>query len=100
MGKRAHRIRITNERFNIMNPSSNMIRHAFKVTYPDRRERSVEKDSVDVKDHKLLMFQEITGLISTWCTSIVEQADWDLERALKLFIQKNAANEIPDKAIA
>ncbi|KAH8296249.1 hypothetical protein KR054_003636 [Drosophila jambulina] len=100
ISKGAHRIRITNERFNIMNPSHKMIKSAFKVSYQDDRERSAEKDSVDAKDYKLLMFQEITGLISTWCTAIVEQADWDLERALKLFIQKSAANEIPDQAIA
>ncbi|XP_017029925.1 nuclear RNA export factor 2 [Drosophila kikkawai] len=99
ISKGARRIRITNERFNIMNPSQKMIRSAFKVNYPDHTAEK-EKDSVDTKDYKLLIFQEITGLISPWCTSIVEQADWDLERALKLFIQKNAANEIPDQAIA
>nr|6OPF_A Chain A, Nuclear RNA export factor 2, Panoramix fusion [Drosophila melanogaster]6OPF_B Chain B, Nuclear RNA export factor 2, Panoramix fusion [Drosophila melanogaster]6OPF_D Chain D, Nuclear RNA export factor 2, Panoramix fusion [Drosophila melanogaster]6OPF_F Chain F, Nuclear RNA export factor 2, Panoramix fusion [Drosophila melanogaster] len=59
-----------------------------------------EEDSLDVKDHKLLLFQEVTGLISTWVTSIVEEADWDFERALKLFIQKNADHEIPDLAFA
>jgi len=53
-----------------------------------------------VKDHKLLLLQEVTGLISTWVTSIVEEADWDYERALKLFIQKNADHEIPDLAFA
>jgi len=71
-----------------------MIQNAFSVHYPDPSERSVEEDSLDVKDHKLLLFQEVTGLISTWCTSIVEEAEWNFERALKIFIQKNAASEL------
>ncbi|KAH8364479.1 hypothetical protein KR084_007260 [Drosophila pseudotakahashii] len=100
LGKRARRLKITNERLHIMSPSKNMTRNAFSVHYPDPSERSVEKDCLDVKDHKLLLFQEVTGLISTWCTSIVEQADWDFERALKLFVQKNADQEIPDFAFA
>ncbi|XP_017043386.1 LOW QUALITY PROTEIN: nuclear RNA export factor 2 [Drosophila ficusphila] len=100
LGKRARRLKITNERLNIMRPSTNMIRNAFSVQYPDPSEHPREDDSLDVKDHKLLLFQEVTGLISTWCTSIVEQADWDFERALKLFIQKNQDQEIPDLAFA
>ncbi|XP_070070517.1 nuclear RNA export factor 2 [Drosophila takahashii] len=100
LGKRARRLKITNERLHITSPSKNMIRNAFSVHYPDPSERTVKEDCLDVKDHKLLLFQEVTGLISTWCTSIVEQADWDFERALKLFVQKNADQEIPDFAFA
>ncbi|XP_017081163.2 nuclear RNA export factor 2 isoform X2 [Drosophila eugracilis] len=100
LGKRARRLKITNERLNILNPSKNMIRKAFSVSYPDSSERPVEEDSLDVKDHKLLLFQEVTGLTSPWCTSIVEQAEWDFERALKLFIKKNADHEIPDLAFS
>jgi len=70
------------------------------VNFPDPSEHQAEEDSLDVKDHKLLLLQEVTGLISTWVTSIVEEADWDYERALKLFIQKNADHEIPDLAFA
>ncbi|XP_017128516.1 nuclear RNA export factor 2 isoform X2 [Drosophila elegans] len=100
LGRRARRLKITNERLNIMKPSSSMIKNAFSVNYPDPSDRLLEEDSLDVKDHKLLLFQEVTGLISTWCTSIVEEAEWDFERALKLFIQKNADKEIPDVAFA
>ncbi|XP_016980704.1 nuclear RNA export factor 2 isoform X2 [Drosophila rhopaloa] len=102
LGKRARRLKITNERLNIMKPSNNMIRNAFSVNYPNPSERecTLEEDSLDVKDHKLILFQEVTGLISTWCTSIVEEAEWDFERAMKLFIQKNEDNEIPDLAFA
>ncbi|XP_033157980.1 nuclear RNA export factor 2 isoform X2 [Drosophila mauritiana] len=100
LGKRARRLKIANERLHITNPSKTAIRNAFSVNFPDLSERQVEEDSLDVKDHKLLLFQEVTGLISTWVTSIVEEADWDFERALKLFIQKNADHEIPDLAFA
>ncbi|EDW94831.1 nuclear RNA export factor 2 [Drosophila yakuba] len=100
LGKRARRLKIANERLHIMNPSKTLMRTAFSVNYPDSSERHVEEDSLDVKDHKLLLFQEVTGLISTWVTAIVEEADWDFERALKLFIQKNADHEIPDLAFA
>lgn len=100
LGKRARRLKITNEILHITNPSKIMIQNAFSVHYPDPSERSVEEDSLDVKDHKLLLFQEVTGLISTWCTSIVEEAEWNFERALKIFIQKNAASEIPSIAFA
>ncbi|KAH8378751.1 hypothetical protein KR009_001212 [Drosophila setifemur] len=101
LGKKARRMKITNERFNIMNPSNNMIRHAFKVIYPVKKDAPpAEEDSLDVKDHKLILFKEVTCLISTWCTSIVEEAEWDFERALMLFIQKNVNNEIPDIAFA
>ncbi|EDW41772.1 nuclear RNA export factor 2 [Drosophila sechellia] len=100
LGKRARRLKIANERLHITNPSKTAIRNAFSVNFPDLSKRQVEEDSLDVKDHKLLLFQEVTGLISTWVTSIVEEADWDFERALKLFIQKNADHEIPDLAFA
>ncbi|KAH8259653.1 hypothetical protein KR026_008245, partial [Drosophila bipectinata] len=100
LGKSGRRLKITNERFNVMNPSKMMVRNAFKVSHSTQDENSSHKSDLDVKDHKLLLFQEVTGLISTWCTSIVEAAEWDFEEALKLFLKKNEANEIPDIAFA
>lgn len=83
-----------------MNPSKTMVRNAFKVSHSTQDKILDHKSDLDVKDHKLLLFQEVTGLISTWCTSIVEAAEWDFEEALKLFLRKNEANEIPDIAFA
>ncbi|EDV40464.1 uncharacterized protein Dana_GF10521 [Drosophila ananassae] len=100
LGKSARRLKITNERFNIMNPSKTMVRNAFKVSHLTHDKILDHKSELDVKDHKLLLFQEVTGLISTWCTSIVEAAEWDFEEALKLFLKKNEANEIPDIAFS
>ncbi|KAH8286911.1 hypothetical protein KR018_009044, partial [Drosophila ironensis] len=100
LGKMARRLKITNERFNVMNPSSNMIKNAFKVERPMKKEPSADENSVDVKDHKLRLFQEVTGLINTWCTMIVEEAGWDFEKALRLFVKKAKDKQIPDQAFA
>lgn len=90
-------MKIINERFNIMNPSPKQQRDAFKfVELPLDQEL---EETVDVKEHKLYIFQEITGLRPKWCTRIVqEEANWDFQLALEQFLRMETANELPDEA--
>ncbi|XP_034480593.1 nuclear RNA export factor 2 [Drosophila innubila] len=104
VGKRVRRMKIINERFNIMNPTKKQERDAFKfselpneATVKDEN----EEDSVDVKEHKLLLFQEITGLRPRWCTRIVqEEANWNFELALEQFLRMESDKELPNDAFA
>ncbi|EDW68602.1 nuclear RNA export factor 2 [Drosophila virilis] len=101
VGKRARSMKIINERFNIMNPSPKQQRDAFKfVELPMDQELSMPvEETVDVKEHKLYIFQEITGLRPKWCTRIVqEEANWDFQLALEQFLRMETANELPDDA--
>ncbi|KAH8395304.1 hypothetical protein KR222_008569, partial [Zaprionus bogoriensis] len=102
VGKCARRMKIINERLNIMNPTKKQERDGFRFYELPKEPPSVEQeDNVDVKEHKLHIFQEITGLRPRWCTRIVqEEADWNFERALEQFLRMEAANELPDDAFA
>jgi len=87
-----------------MNPTKKQERDAFKFgTLP--KDATAEEDdndqSVDVKEHKLLIFQEITGLRPRWCTRIVqEEANWDFDLALEQFLRMESNMELPDDAFA
>ncbi|KAH8365796.1 hypothetical protein KR093_004449, partial [Drosophila rubida] len=104
VGKSARRLKIINERFNIMNPTKKQTRDGFKFCeLPNKVEVKEEcvEDSVDVKEHKLIIFQEITGLRPRWCTRIVqEEANWDFDVALEKFIELESGNDLPDDAFA
>ncbi|KAL7733734.1 hypothetical protein ACLKA6_011466 [Drosophila palustris] len=106
VGKRERRMKIINERLNIMNPTKKQERDAFKfcelLNETNAKENEGEgEDSVDVKEHKLLLFQEITGLRSRWCTRIVqEEANWDFKLALEQFLRMESDKELPNDAFA
>ncbi|TDG48043.1 hypothetical protein AWZ03_005460 [Drosophila navojoa] len=89
---------IANERLNIMNPTPKQERDAFKVVKPRELEPEPD-DSLEVKEHKLHILQEITGLRPKWCTRILqEEADWDMRSALKQFVKLDEQNKLPDEA--
>lgn len=89
---------ITNERLNIMNPTSKQLRDAFKVVRPPEMDLEPE-ETLDVKEHKLIIFQEITGLRPKWCTRILqEEANWSVRSALHQFIQLDERKALPDEA--
>ncbi|XP_017861198.1 PREDICTED: nuclear RNA export factor 2 [Drosophila arizonae] len=98
VGEGAQRMIIANERLNIMNPTPKQLRDAFKVVKPPEVEPEPD-DSLDVKEHKLHIFQEITGLRPKWCTRILqEEANWSIRSALHQFLQLDEKNELPDEA--
>ncbi|EDW30359.1 GL17982 [Drosophila persimilis] len=77
-----------------------LVQDAFKVC-PLRRNRlnaPASKDSLDAKSHKLIFFLQLTGLTPPWCTRIVESAEWDFERASKMFLEMKNNREIPELA--
>ncbi|XP_032599418.1 nuclear RNA export factor 2 isoform X2 [Drosophila grimshawi] len=101
VGKRARRMRIVNESFNIMNPAKKQLRDAFKfqVVAEPTQLQSKEDSSVDGKEHKLHIFKELTGLRPKWCTRVVqEEANWDFKLAIEHFLAMESANELPDDA--
>ncbi|XP_060654298.1 nuclear RNA export factor 2 [Drosophila nasuta] len=104
IGKGARRLKIINERFNIMNPTRKQARDGFKFCELPSQvtvKQEHEEDSVDVKEHKLIIFQEITGLRPRWCTRIVqEEANWNFEVALQKFLEMQSGDELPNDAFA
>ncbi|KAH8302090.1 hypothetical protein KR044_002693, partial [Drosophila immigrans] len=104
VGKSARRIKIINERFNIMNPTRKQTRDGFKFCELPSQvtvKEEPDNDSVDVKEHKLIIFQEVTGLRPRWCTRIMqEEANWDFEMALQKFLEMESSEDLPDDAFA
>ncbi|XP_017140758.1 nuclear RNA export factor 2-like isoform X3 [Drosophila miranda] len=99
-GKKACRWKISNDHLSIMNPSRKQLEGAFKVCPlpKDRLMAPASEDSLDAKSHKLILFQQLTGLTSPWCTRIVESAEWNFERATKMFLEMKENREIPELA--
>ncbi|SPP87113.1 nuclear RNA export factor 2 [Drosophila guanche] len=99
-GKESRRLQIVNDHLSIMNPSRHQLKSAFKVCpLPDVRLMTpASEDSIDAKNDKLIIFLELTGLTSPWCTRIVETAEWDFELATKLFLDMVEKKELPDSA--
>ncbi|XP_030380200.1 nuclear RNA export factor 2 [Scaptodrosophila lebanonensis] len=97
---RARRYKITNERLNIMKASTKQTKTSFKLDayFNNGMDVKDEEESVDVKEHKLLLFQEITGLLQVWCTRCLEDANWNFEEALKNFLKMEASNELSDNS--
>ncbi|KAM7359106.1 nuclear RNA export factor 2 isoform 2-T2 [Cochliomyia hominivorax] len=88
---------IINDQFNVYTPTATQTKIAFKYF---KSEDNTNKDELTLSDKEafLVMFQEATSLKSIWCTRCLDEANWNFEKALEVFLQLTEKNEIPDAA--
>ncbi|KNC26297.1 Nuclear RNA export factor 2 [Lucilia cuprina] len=88
---------IINDQLNVFTPTATQTKIAFKYF---KSEDKSKKDELTLNDKEalLVMFQEATSLKSIWCTRCLDEANWNFENALEIFLQLSEKKEIPDTA--
>uniref|UniRef100_A0A1B0G986 Nuclear RNA export factor 2 n=1 Tax=Glossina morsitans morsitans TaxID=37546 RepID=A0A1B0G986_GLOMM len=90
--------KIINDQLNILNPTAAQTKIAFKYFTNDKIADDENETSLTTKESMLAMLQELTHLKSVWCTRCLEDAGWDLQKALEVFIALCKNDEISDTA--
>ncbi|XP_068148932.1 LOW QUALITY PROTEIN: nuclear RNA export factor 2-like [Drosophila tropicalis] len=100
IGKKASRWKITNEHIDILVPSPNQMRSAFKMPQAkaDPPQTVGTQEVIKTELQKSLLFGEITGLRQPWCTKILEMESYDIKNAFKRFLDEEEKNQIPIEA--
>uniref|UniRef100_A0A1B0BA70 Nuclear RNA export factor 2 n=1 Tax=Glossina palpalis gambiensis TaxID=67801 RepID=A0A1B0BA70_9MUSC len=88
--------KIINDQLNILNPTAAQTKIAFKYLANDNIADDENEISLKTKESMLIMLQELTHLKSVWCARCLEDAGWDLQKALEVFIGLCRNDEISD----
>ncbi|XP_055911475.1 nuclear RNA export factor 2 [Eupeodes corollae] len=83
---------IINDLFSVSNPSEWQLQNSFKFS----RNPIIKKEKTLTSEDKeglIVMFQELTTNKTIWCRRFLDEADWDFQKAVELFLEELKKNK-------
>ncbi|XP_049768590.1 nuclear RNA export factor 1-like isoform X1 [Schistocerca cancellata] len=90
---------IVNDIVHVTNAATGEAENAFKYPKPDivlKKIRPPREVTESDKNSMIEKFSQLTNMTAEWSHSCLDTADWDLRRALLLFIEMYEADTIPE----
>lgn len=84
--------KIINDLFNVSNPSEWQMKNSFKFSN-NRLIKKENKLTSEEKEGLLIMFQELTTNKTVWCRRFLDEANWNFQKAIELFLEELKTNK-------